>query len=187
MARCTCIEEEAARILVSAGAVLRGEFVLSSGEATDIYIDARQVLADRRAYAALLGLLAAAGYRHLSRADAVVGVATGGIAWASGLAVAYGVPMGYVRGRAKEYGRGRRLEGWSGPGRAVLVDDVATTGGSLASAVEALREAGVEVETALVLVDREAGAGERLAELDVVLVPLTRLSVIRRVLEGEAP
>ena len=186
MDRCTCLEWEAARILVSAGAVLRGEFVLSSGEVSDLYIDARSVLGDRGAYAALLGLLAGAGYRHLSRADAVVGVATGGIPWAAGLAQAYGLPLGYVRPRAKGHGRGRRLEGWSGPGRAVLVDDVATTGGSLASAVEALREAGVEVETALVIVDREAGAGERLAGLDVVLAPLTRLSVIRRLL-GEAP
>ena len=171
-----------ARLLVEAGAVLRGEFRLSSGGVSNVYVDARILLSRREWMARALSLLYAHAHRHIDEADAVVGVATGGIPWATGLGLIAGKPVGYVRAKAKEYGAGRILEGWRGPGRAVLVDDVSTSGGSLATAVEALRSEGVEVETAVVLLDREEGAGERLAGLDVVLAPVTRLSTVLSVL-----
>ncbi len=181
-AGCRCLEDVAARLLVEAGAVLRGRFRLSSGRESDIYIDARRLIGDSRAFPAMLGLLAAHA-RHLAvGAHAVVGVATGGIPWAVGLALLLGLPAGYVRLEAKGHGTQGSLEGWRGRGPVILVDDVATTGGSLARAAAILRSHGAEPMSAVVIVDREEGAAERLAEHDIVLEPLTTLSAVRKAL-----
>ncbi|MCE4620118.1 MAG: orotate phosphoribosyltransferase [Desulfurococcales archaeon] len=177
------IERLAAFTLVESGAVRRGRFRLSSGEETDIYVDARSVLGKPRVFRALLSMLYSVFHRYIPEGG-VVGVATGGIPWATGLALTAGVPAGYVRPQAKEHGLGRRVEGLDPPGEVVVVDDVATTGGSLLASIKALREAGFEVYTAIVLVDREAGAREKLGEENVLLLSLTRLSVIRGILEG---
>jgi len=180
-----CFEREAAGVLVAVGAVLRGEFRLSSGRVSGVYVDVRRVLGVGWASRALAGLLVACASRVARGADAVVGVATGGVPWASWLALLMGVPLGYVRRSAKGHGTGSRVEGWRGPGSALLVDDVATTGGSLAGAVEALRSAGVKVEDAVVVVDRGEGARERLASLGVRLHALTTLAAVEAAAGGE--
>ncbi len=168
----------AAEAIAGSCAFRVGDFVLSSGRRSRYYVDARCLLSDPARYRLLASLLYYAFGGLLSRADAVVGVATGGVPWASFLAYSTGKPLGYVRSGRKGHGLGRRVEGWSGPGRAVLVDDVATTGGSLASAVEALREAGVIVEEAVVILDRGEGAAERLSGLGVRLYSLTTLGEV---------
>jgi orotate phosphoribosyltransferase len=87
--------------------------------------------------------------------------------------VATGSPSVIVRKQAKDYGTGNRVEGAFEPGtRVVVLEDVATTGRSALDAVEALREAGATVERVLVVVDREEGARERLAEAGVELEAL---------------
>ena len=180
------VERLAAIILAESRAVKRGRFRLSSGEETDIYVDARSVLGKPRMFRALLSMLYSVFHRYIPDGG-IVGVATGGIPWATGLALTAGVPAGYVRPEAKGHGLGRRVEGLDPPGEVVVVDDVATTGGSLLASIRALREAGFEVYTAIVLVDREAGARERLGEENVLLLSLTRLSVIRSILESVKP
>ena len=161
------------------GAVKRGVFTLSSGRTSDIYIDLRSVPGKPHLYKLALSLLYAEAYPILDRIEAILGVATGGIPWAAGLSMLSGLPAGYVRKGRKHHGTGRSVEG-PGPCRALLVDDVATTGGSLASAVEALRGEGYSVEYAVVVVDREEGARERLSSLGVELRSVLTLSTIRR-------
>jgi orotate phosphoribosyltransferase len=78
-----------------------------------------------------------------------------------------------VRDAAKEYGTGNRLEGPFEPGELVcLIEDVVTSGGALAEAVEALREADLVVRNAVCVVDREEGGADALARLGVRLRPL---------------
>ena len=153
--------------------------MLSSGRRSDIYVDLRLVPGIPRLYRLALALLYAEAYRVLDTIDLIVGVATGGVPWASGLALLSGLPSGYVRKERKGHGTGRSVEA-PGPGRALLVDDVATTGGSLARAVEALRREGYEVGHALVLVDRGEGAREKLDGLGVELMSVLTLDMIRR-------
>ena len=82
-----------------------------------------------------------------------------------------------ARKKAKEYGTAKRIEGHLDEGEEVVVlEDIATTGNSAIDAVEALREAGAEVNRVLVVVDREEGASEQLAEYDLELDSLVTAS-----------
>lgn len=176
-----------ARLLVETGALQLGEFTLTSGLKSLVYIDLRRLPSYPTAFRAVLTLLHAATLE--AEYDTVVGVATAGIAWATGLALYTGKPMAYVRSGRKQHGLGRRVEGLVEGRRALVVDDVATTGGSLAAAVEALRAAGAEPVYALVIVDREQGARERLAEAGVELLRVATLRGVLRaaVEEGLVP
>jgi len=86
-------------------------------------------------------------------------------------------PYVIARKKAKEYGTGNRIEGQLDEGQEVVVlEDIATTGNSAIDAAEALREAGAEINRVLVVVDREEGATERLAEHDLELDALVTAS-----------
>ncbi len=79
-------------------------------------------------------------------AEAVAGVATGAIAQGALVADQLGLPFCYVRSKAKDHGMQNLIEGQVTPGaKVVVVEDLISTGGSSLKAVEALRQAGVEV------------------------------------------
>ena len=93
--------------------------------------------------------------------------------------------MIYVRKETKAHGLGKRIEGdISSEGKALIIDDVATTGSSIESAVKALRSEGLMVSDAFVVVDREEGARERLDNLGVRLNSLITLSQLTSGLEA---
>ena len=75
-----------------------------------------------------------------------MGTSTAGIAHAAIAAYKLGMPMGYVRGKAKDHGRNNQIEGRLEPGdKVVVIEDLISTAGSAIECVEALREAGAEV------------------------------------------
>jgi orotate phosphoribosyltransferase len=154
--------------LQAADAVLYGEFELSHGGTSDYYVDKYRFETDPRA----LSLVAEAFAARLD-GETPAGVALGAVPLVAATAVEAGVPYVVVRKAAKEYGTGNRIEGTLADGeRVVVLEDVATTGTSALEAVEALREAGAVVDRVLVVVDREEGARERLAEAGVDLEAL---------------
>ena len=177
--------EKLAKILFELGAIRFGEFKLSSGLTSPVYIDLRLIPSYPDAFRSLVSMLRTA-FKAASKehgANCVVGVATAGIVWASVIAYLESLPLAYVRGEKKGHGTGKIVEGRVEGCRAIIVDDVATTGGSIASAVESVRKAGGAVVAALVIVDREQGARERLRELGVELYSVATL---REVLEAAA-
>src|SRR5215469_4480820 len=141
-------------------AVLHGDFVLSSGQHATTYVDLRRILMDGRlapvAGRALLDATADLAY------EAVGGLTLGAdpVAYAMMAAAANrGTPIDafVVRKAEKAHGTGRRIEGPEVARRRVLaVEDTSTTGNSVLSAVDALREAGAEVAGVAVLVERGA-------------------------------
>ena len=104
---------------------------------------------------------------------------SGAIAWQMGQA------MIYPRKEAKTHGTGRQIEGAFSPGqRAVLVEDVITSGGTILAAAETLRGAGLIVEEAVVAVDRKQGGVAALAEQGLHVHPVLDIYQIISVLKS---
>ena len=142
---------EVARLLVDVGAVeLRVDpadwFTWSSGKQAPIYCDNRILMAFPAERARVADALAAAIARDFPEAQVIAGTATAGIPHAAWVAERSGLPMAYVRGAAKEHGRGRRVEGYRLDGASVVVlEDLISFGGGSLAAVEGVREAGGRV------------------------------------------
>ncbi|MFC7132304.1 MULTISPECIES: orotate phosphoribosyltransferase [Salinibaculum] len=158
--------------LRDADAVRFGEFELSHGGTSNYYID--KYLFETSPDC--LALIADAFAERVGDAK-LGGVALGGVPLTAVTSVETGNPYVIARKQAKEYGTGNRIEGELTEGEEVVVlEDIATTGQSAIDAVEALREAGAVVDRVLVVVDREEGARENLAEHDVELESLLTAS-----------
>ncbi len=142
-----------AACLLDAGAVrLRPlePFTWASGLKSPIYCDNRQLLGFPDARDQVVETLAARA--RLLKPTLVAGAATAGIAWAALVADRLGLPMAYVRPEPKKHGMGRQVEGPDAGGhRAVLIEDLISTGGSSLRCVEALRTEGAEVAAVLAL------------------------------------
>lgn len=142
-------ERKIASELLSIGAVfLRPDepFVWASGIKSPIYCDNRLILTSPEARNVVEEAIAENIKRYYPEAEVLMGTSTAGIAHAAIAAHILGMPMGYVRGSAKDHGRGNRIEGKLTPGqKVVVVEDLISTAGSCIEVVEALREAGAEV------------------------------------------
>jgi len=154
--------------LRAADAVKFGEFELSHGGTSDYYVDKYVFETDPHC----LDRIAAAFAERVGDAT-LAGVALGAVPLVAVTSVETGRPYVIARKQAKEYGTGNRIEGELVEGEEVVVlEDIATTGQSAVDAVEALRTAGATVNRVLVVVDRQEGASERLADHDIELESL---------------
>jgi uridine monophosphate synthetase len=154
--------------LADIGAIKFGEFTLASGKKSPIYVDLRLLAS----YPDTLRQVALA-YAELLRTSVGVGgssVRLAAIPYAAlpiGTAVAMelGLSMVYPRKEVKAYGTARQIEGEFQAGeRAVVLDDLITTGGSKLAAIEPLEAAGLAVRDVVVLIDREEGGRQDLAK-----------------------
>ncbi|MFB6095492.1 MAG: orotate phosphoribosyltransferase [Halodesulfurarchaeum sp.] len=167
------------RALRDADAVEFGTFELSHGGTSDYYIDKYRFETDPTA----LERIAAAFAERVGETK-LAGVALGAVPLVTATSLATGNPYVIARKAQKEYGTGNRIEGHLDDGEAVIVlEDIATTGQSALDAVEALRAAGAVVDRVMVVVDREEGAAERLAEHGVTLESL--LTATELLADGE--
>lgn len=167
------------RALVEA-AYLEGDFVLRSGKRSRYYLDKYRFETRPDLLGPLGERIAAAVREHAPDAVRLAAPELGAVALAAAASLAGGLPFLIVRKEAKEYGTARRLEGPFEPGeRVCVVEDVVTTGGALLESVAALREAGLVVDTAVCVVDREEGGADALARRAVRLRPLYRAGELR--------
>jgi orotate phosphoribosyltransferase len=158
--------------LRAAEAVEFGEFELSHGGTSDYYVDKYLFETDPEC----LRQIAEAFAERIDEPK-LAGVALGAVPLVAVTSAETGRPYVIARKQAKEYGTGNRIEGRLDDGeRVVVLEDIATTGKSALDAVEALREAGAVVDRVLVVVDREEGARERLADHDIELDALLTAS-----------
>jgi len=172
--------EELVEIIMRYGMFKVGRFKLSSGIESPYYIDLRRLYsypAEARRVAEALLKAVDTDY------DMIIGVATAGIPLATYMACISCKPLGYVRLSRKGHGTESVVEGVVEGRRVLIVDDVATTGSSLASAVELLKSQGATPVAVAVVVDREQGASKRLASMGVrfyALLTIRRLISIAK-------
>lgn len=149
--------------LLQAGCIKFGEFTLKSGLKSPIYIDLRRIIS----YPKLLADIAQAYLPLISNLQfsRIAGLPYAAIPIATAVSLAGNYPMIYPRKEAKTYGTKAEIEGEYHAGETILVvDDLATTGGSKFEAIEKLTGAGLVVKDVVVLVDRQSGAKESLEQ-----------------------
>ena len=160
-------------------AYLEGDFLLRSGKRSRYYLDKYRFETRPDLLRALGVRIAAAAREHAPAATRLAGPELGAVALAAAASLESGLPFLIVRKEAKEYGTGKRLEGPYDEGETIcLVEDVVTSGGALLESVEALRDAGLVVDTAICVVDREEGGNEALARESVRLFPIFRAEAL---------
>jgi orotate phosphoribosyltransferase len=151
-------------------ALLEGDFVLRSGRRSRYYLDKYRFETRPDLLGELGERLASAAREFEPDAVRLAGPALGAVALAAAASLSSGLPFLIVRPEAKAYGTANRVEGPFEQGELVcLIEDVVTSGGALAEAVKAVREAGLQVRNAVCVVDREEGGADALARLGVRL------------------
>jgi uridine monophosphate synthetase len=161
--------------LYDAGCIKFGEFRLKSGILSPVYVDFRVLVS----YPNLLALVT----RHLAKRieglsfDRIAALPYAGLPIGVALSLETGKPMIYPRKESKDYGTARLIEGEFDPGERVLVvDDVITDGGAKLEAIKPLEEAGLKVKDVAIILDREQGGRQILADAGYTLHSLITLS-----------
>jgi orotate phosphoribosyltransferase len=182
------ISTTAAKILLKAGVVRFASteasyFRLANNSLSPIYVDMRSLLGQPRPFDSIASLVAVhiqGMFPSLNERDAVVGIATGGIPYATLVANKLNMATGYIRKAAKEHGTGATLEGLGDPApgsQLILLDDVTTDGQTKVPLIQAMRQYNKNFMLCYTIVDRNQGAGIMLRrDHHVTLYSLTTMN-----------
>jgi uridine monophosphate synthetase len=163
-----------AQDLVASQCVRFGQFKLKSGSMSPIYLDLRRLVTHplilKRVAQAYAGTLKDLEF------DRLAGIPYAALPIATAISLEINRPLIYPRREAKDYGTKATIEGDYQAGETIVViDDLATTGGSKIEAIQKLEEAGLKVRDIVVLIDRGQGAGPMLAEAGYQLHAVVKL------------
>ncbi|MFM7774505.1 MAG: orotate phosphoribosyltransferase [Candidatus Kapaibacterium sp.] len=156
---------------------ITGDFLLRSGARSTEYFDkylfeARPALL--RVIAEHLAPLVPAG------TEVLCGLELGGVPLATALSLHTGIPVAFVRKKAKEYGTCKIAEGYDIDGKDILVvEDVITSGGQVVLSAKDLRAHGANILGAVCVIDRESGGSEALRAIDIHLSPLFTMTELK--------
>ncbi|MEM1520797.1 MAG: orotate phosphoribosyltransferase [Candidatus Korarchaeum sp.] len=166
---------ELGMLLLSKGMLRFGDFTLTSGRKSNIYVDLRPLPSFPDEFTSITEEIV----RRIGDGEfGICGVAVGGLPLATAIAMRLRKPLIYVRKERKEHGTEGLLEGFLNRRSYLVVDDVATTGGSISHAARIVRGHGSEVREAWVVVDRMQGAAENLRSEGIELRSLATLPEI---------
>jgi len=168
-------KEEIINLLEDCGAIQFGRFVLTSGGVSDYYIDIKKAVTNPE----ILKKIAEAMSEYAEGYDIIVGMELGAVPLVVALSLETNIPYVIVRKEKKQHGTSKLIEGGEVKNKkALIIEDVTTSGGSVVKTLQILRENNAIVDEVIVVVDRENGAEEKLHALDVSFIPLLSVSDI---------
>jgi orotate phosphoribosyltransferase len=163
--------------LVRCGAILYGDFTLASGKKSKYYIDIKKAITDPIILEEVADEMAHIIEEKDIEVDRIAGVVLGSVPLAVALSLRTGIPFIMIRKEPKDHGTSKLIEGSIEKGMKVLVvEDVVTSAGSAAYAIEVLRKAEVKVDDVFSVVDREEGGREKLEMMSTKLHALVTAS-----------
>lgn len=176
------VNQEISKQLFASGCVKFGNFTLASGKQSPIYIDLRRMVSYPRLFKMVAQVysdtVAALKFDHIAAVPYA--------ALPIGAVVAWKLDRSFIypRKEVKQHGTGQAIEGSFKAGQsAILIEDVITSGGSIISAVETMRRADLVINDVVVLVDREQGGAQKLAEMGLILHPIMTIGEIMETLK----
>ena len=165
-----------------------GNFTLSSGKKSSYYIDLRLVPSFPHQFRKMIKNLQKLIIEKigLDNFDSLVSIPTGGLIIGSALAIETVKPLIYVRNKPKDYGTAKSIEGKiSSDMQVMMIDDIATTGTSVLNGIKQLKEEGLLISNACVIINRLEGADKILNSVGVTLHQLTDILEITEILFQE--
>lgn len=174
-----------APVLWKSGCLDFGEFTLTSGITSPYYVDLRLLPSFPELFDIATDMAADLVRKREIDFKVISAVPTGGLPFGTLLAHKLGAPLTYARKREKSHGEERQVEGKMEKGdRALVVDDIITTGGSVIEAVRSVRENGGKVDDVLVLLDRTEGGVENLRDEELNLNKVANVEPLVEELES---
>jgi len=168
-------KNELKRLLKECGAIQFGRFVLTSGAVSDYYIDIKKAITNPKVLKKIVNAMA----EYTEGYDLLAGMELGAVPLVVALSLETDIPYVIIRKEKREHGTGKQIEGLEVKGKRVLViEDVTTSGGSVAKIIKTIRENQGIVDEVLTVVDRESGAEEKLQTLNISFIPLLSVSEI---------
>lgn len=174
-------KKERLKLILLGNSILRGKFTLASGKESDYYIDARLTTLDPEGVSIVADI-----FLEEIRRDPLIKTVGGPTMGADPIVGAllgeshrgnYPLRGFLVRKQEKEHGTGKMIEGNLRAGDSTaLVEDVVTSGGSVITAINAVKSAGAHVRKVLVIVDREEGAAEKFREMGIDFYAIFKIS-----------
>ena len=180
--------KEFATFLHEKGALKFGDFTLTSGNKSSYYVDLRIVPSFPHQFRKMIKQLQSniSANIGLENFDYLVSVPTSGLVIASALAIETVKPIIYVRNKPKDHGTSKTIEGSFEQGKkALMIDDVATTGGSVINAIKSLRESGLVISDTFVIINRMEGASQALEAEGIKMHNLTDILEITKTLHDQ--
>jgi len=178
-------KEKLAVELFNTGCVKFGSFTLASGKQSPIYIDLRRVVSFPDLFKLVTDIYA--GMVKTLTFDRIAGVPYAALPTGAVVAWQLQRPFIYPRKEAKTHGTGQMIEGAFEAGQtAVILEDVITSGGSILTSVDVMRQTGLLVKDVVVLVDREQGGAAQMAEAGLSLHAALTISEIMDTLKEKA-
>ena len=177
------ISEQIAKDLLSIEAVSLSPdepFTWASGLKSPIYCDNRITMSYPEVRRAIAKGLATTIKEAFPNVEVIAGTATAGIPHAAWVAEILDLPMVYIRGKAKDHGRGNQIEGRITEGqKMVVIEDLISTGGSVLDAVAAAKREGADVQGVAAIFTYELEKGKkRFKEANIPLVTLTNYTTL---------
>ena len=165
-----------------------GNFTLTSGKSSSYYIDLRLVPSFPHEFRKMIKSLQNLIIEKigLDNFESLASVPTGGLVVTSALAIEIVKPLIYVRNKPKEHGTTKSIEGKTSTGmKVVMVDDVMTTGTSVLNGIKQLKESGLSVSDAFVIINRLEGADKAFSDIGIQIHQLTDILEITNILFQE--
>ncbi|HSX03228.1 MAG TPA: orotidine-5'-phosphate decarboxylase [Rhabdochlamydiaceae bacterium] len=169
--------------LYEIGAIQFGSFKLKSGAESSYYIDLRRAISYPQLLARMSDLMRAKA-NSLSF-NVICGVPYAALALCSGISLRHNLPMIMVRDKVKEHGTKQLVEGvYKENDQALIIEDVITSGESIATTAQTMRSKGLIVKDALVFIDREQKGSQRLESIDIEVHPVLTISQVFSILKS---